>query len=56
VLWFELALGIDHLREFGAAGKGCGAKKPAEDSAATWRFIRQTAKTFVNSAERRNGF
>ena len=51
LLRLELAVGIDYLREFGAAGEGCRAKKPAEDSAAAWGFIAQAAEAFVKFAE-----
>jgi hypothetical protein len=47
VLWLELAMGIDHLCEIGATGKGCGTRKPAKDSATTWGFIEQAAEAFV---------
>lgn len=50
VLRLELAMGIGHLCEAGAAGKGRGAQKPAEDSAATWGFIGQAAEAFVKFA------
>ena len=56
VLWFELAMGLDHLCEFGAAGKGGRAKKPAKGSTTTWGFTGQTAETFVKSTEVGNGF
>ena len=56
VLRLELAMGIDHLCEAGAAGKGRGAQKPAEDSAATWGFIGQAAEAFVKFAQPWNVF
>lgn len=56
VLRLELAMGHDHLCEAGAAGKGRGTQKPAADSAATWKFIRQAAEAFVKCAESWNGF
>jgi hypothetical protein len=52
VLWFELAVGNDYLCEFGAAGKGDGAKKPATGSTATWGFTGKTAETLVEFAGR----
>lgn len=38
MFWRELAMGIDHMCEFGGAGKSGGAQKPAKDSATTCRF------------------
>ena len=56
VLRLELAMGIDHLCEAGAAGKSRGAQKPAEDSAATWGFIGQAAEAVLKFAAPWNGF
>jgi hypothetical protein len=49
-------MGIDHLREFGAAGKSGGTRKFPESSSATWGFIEQTTETSVKFEDVGNGF
>jgi hypothetical protein len=45
----QLHLDAALLYEFNAARKGERRKKPSKRSAAIGKFVRQTAKTFVNS-------
>jgi hypothetical protein len=44
-------MGINHLCEVGATGKGRGAQKPAKDSATTWGFIEQATEAFLKFEE-----